>query len=269
MDGPLATLEVLSASAGQEPKGTIAFVTRDQLNAYTFMSYAHSDLKDLPVYRIIIPGSVLTMQRNECVQKMQGDFLLFIDDDMVFESDAIKRLVASYEELKEQTDEPFMVSGLCFRRREPYQPTLYVREQPTSGSYNFMEEWDHGLVEVDATGCAFLLIPKEVFEAISGVPIPTLDMRQKMGGLPNFFRWDKNFGEDLAFCQDAKEAGVHIFVDTRIEIGHVSDIIVTKQHFWQAMATRPNRLYAERLMINKRMNMPTLSPEKARERLGQ
>src|SRR5690242_5420460 len=47
---------------------------------------------------IIYGSSVLTLARNEAVQRMQGDWLLFIDDDMVWEADAIQRIVQTREE---------------------------------------------------------------------------------------------------------------------------------------------------------------------------
>jgi hypothetical protein len=91
--------------------------------------------------------------------------LLFIDDDMVFEDDALERLLAH--------DLP-VVGGLCHNRRHPYMPILMrhpVKDDPSSG-YAFMYDYcdqtdDHGLVEVDATGAAFLLVKREIFEAIA------------------------------------------------------------------------------------------------------
>jgi hypothetical protein len=271
MGAPLATLEVLSSRAEGEPEGTIAMPVRDHVNAATMMSMLHSDWSFLgggTMDRAILQGSILTMQRNEAVQRMRGKYLLFIDDDMVWKPDAIGRLVATYEELLTQWATPFMVGGLCFRRTPPFQPTLYMRESPTAGQYNFLEEWPDDIVEVDATGCAFLLIPVNVFEAIADSPMPPYEVRERMTGLPSFFRWDKHYGEDLQFCQDAKTAGVRIFVDTRIEVGHIAEIEIRSEHFLRELATRSPVLYAQRLVVNKKMGLPTVSQEKARARLG-
>lgn len=277
MQTPLATLTEWSARAANEPEGTIALPVRDHVNAATMMSLMYTDwswLSDARLDQLIMQGSILTMQRNEAVQKMRGEYLIFIDDDMVFPPDSIARLVGAYHELLDASLNdgadlgPFMVGGLCFRRTPPYQPTLYMREQPTSGQYNFMEEWNDGFVEVDATGMAFILIPANVFGAIAGTPVPSFETRQKLGGLPSFFRWDKNFGEDLQFCQDAKAAGVRIFVDTRIEIGHIGEVQIGRKHFHQALAERSMPEYAQRMIVNKRMGLPTVSPTKARKVLG-
>jgi hypothetical protein len=272
LETPLATLDVLSARAASEPEGTLAFPVRDHINTLTAMSLMYTDwswLEGARLDHLILHGSILTMQRNEAVQKMRGKYLIFIDDDMVWPPDAVHRLVGSYMELLDAgVTEPFMVGGLCFRRTPPYQPTLYMREQPTAGQYNFMEEWTEGLVEVDATGMAFVLIPTEVFAAVAGTEMPSYETRQRLGGLPSFFRWDKNFGEDLQFCQDVKAAGARIFVDTRIEIGHVGEVQIGHKDFIQALAQRSMPEYAQRLIVNKRMGLPTVSPTKAKAKLG-
>jgi hypothetical protein len=249
-----------------EPIGTIAIVTRDHLTAAAAMSLLMVDFSWVPkgqnVQRTIITGGILTMQRNEAVQRMQGDWLLFIDDDMVFEPDAVKQLVAVQREYDLD-----IVGGLCFRRQPPHQPTLYMREGPTSGGYNFLERWDDGPVEVDATGLAFCLITRRAFETIAGSPMPSFDERASTRP-PSFFGWNNILGEDLQFCQDAKKHGLKIWVDTRIEIGHVSEFTVDKTWFWKEVAAREPDIEAKRLEMNAKMGLPTLTAEEAKEKLG-
>jgi hypothetical protein len=270
LDTPLVTLNLLSARSSQEPRGTIAVPIRDHVNAATVMSLLHTDWRFLGadvLDRVIIQGSILTMQRNEAVQRMRGEYLLFIDDDMVWEPAAVGQLVQAWQGLRASVDGPVIVGGLCFRRSPPYQPTLYMRERPTSGPYSFLEKWN-GVVEVDATGCAFLLIPVDALEAIAGTSMPSYEERQKMTGLPDFFRWEKTLGEDLRFCQDAKAAGVRIFVDTEIQVGHVAEITVGHNEFLQSVATRSPELQAQRKVVNDRLGLPTLTSEEARRELG-
>lgn len=246
--------------------GTVALPVRDQIATGTAVSLLQCDWGACgPVRRFIIQGGILPLQRNECVQRMQGEWLVFIDDDMVFHRHALRDLINSWYAL---ADPMAMVGGLCFRRSSPYQPTLYMREQPTSGLYRYLEYWEKGMVEVDATGCAFLLIPKAVFEAIAGIPMPPYEERMKMTRPPEFFRWTGTMGEDLRFCQDAKAAGARIFVDTRIEIGHVAEAVITEKEFLGAMAERPPSVEAEAAQLNAAMGLPTITSREARERLG-
>ena len=181
MSIPLASIEMFSNRADEDPIGTIAMPVRDHMNSHTATALMHTDwtfLKGRGIDRYLLAeSSILTMQRNAAIQQMRGEFLLFIDDDMVWSATAIGDLIASYEELRQRFTEPVMVGGLCFRRAHPYQPTLYVREQPTGGSYNFLECWESEIVEVDATGCAFLLIPVEALEAIAGTRMPPYEVR--------------------------------------------------------------------------------------------
>jgi hypothetical protein len=263
---PGSALAVYSAdSPGKEVLGTIAIPVRDHLNAATTTALVGTDFSFVPtgkaVTRKIIQGGILTMQRNEAVQRMEGDWLLFIDDDMVWEPDAVARLIAVRDELDLD-----IVGGLCCRRTPPYQPTLYVRENPTSGAYNFLEKWDTDVVEVDATGMAFVLIHKRVFERIAG-PMPSLDERVALG-LPEFFSWQGKFGEDLRFCQDARASGSRVFVDTRIRIGHISEVEIGLPHFLQEIALRGPDVEEARRKVNDRMGLPTMTAQEAKEKLG-
>lgn len=265
---PAPPMELYAMRREGEPIGSVCVPVRDHVNAATVTSLIMSDFRwvdpGATVDFNIVQGSILTSQRNECVQRMRGDWILFIDDDMVWQPNAIQRIVAVRDE-----HDLDMVGGLCFRRADPYQPTLYMREQPNEGAYNFLESWQDGVVEVDATGCAFLLIHKRVFEMIAGGPMPPHAERTRMGGPPpNFFRWEGTMGEDLRFCQDAKAAGARIWVDTRIEIEHVSEVRITRRDFLTQLALRGDETYAERVKLNGTMGLPTVSPQQARRELG-
>jgi len=272
MSVPLATLDLLSARSDGEPLGTLAFVVRDHINAATVSSLLQTDWSFSGglggMDRIIIQGNVLPLQRNEAIQRMRGHFLIFVDDDMTWRPDAIGQLVDSFFELDHQFDEPVMVGGLCFRRTPPYQPTLYMREKPNDGPYNFLEKWSTDIVEVDATGMAFCLIPKTAIEAIAETEMPPLEVRQTMKAPPAFFNWTGRMGEDLRFCADAKEKGVRIFVDTRIEIGHISEVSIGREQFLQQIAIRPGEAEEERRAVNDSMGLPTMTAVEARAELG-
>jgi hypothetical protein len=139
--------------------------------------------------------------------------LLWIDDDMVFDPDALDRLLAH--------DLP-IVGGLCHNRRHPYNPIL-MRRPPDSATgpgygyvYDYEAETDaRGLIEVDATGGAFILVKREVYERIA------LGLKKDEGP------YTKNEGgEDVTFCERAKSLGYSIFVDTTLDIGHVGEVVV-------------------------------------------
>jgi hypothetical protein len=148
-----------------------------------------------------------------------------------------------------------------------------MRERPTSGGYTFLEKWDSDLVEVDATGFAFILIHRRVFERMIRIyeerpdfNWPSLEERERMPP-PNFFRWSDGFGEDLRFCQDAKAAGCRIYVDTRIEIDHVSSATVNQRSFLRELAMRDPVTEQARRDLNDSLGLPTMGADEARNRL--
>lgn len=248
-----------------ESIGSIAIPVRDHLSAATTSSLLMTDYSWLAqgqsIDRQLIQGGILTLQRNEAVQRMEGDWLVFIDDDMAWRPDAVKRLIQTREELDLD-----ILGALCFRRSPPHQPTLYMREESDRGAYNFLERWESDVIEVDATGMAFVVIHKRVFEAIAGKPMPSKEER-KLLGPPNFFRWEGVLGEDLRFCQDAKRAGMRIYVDTRIEVEHASEILIGRRHFLMELAIRDPRLIKDRKSVNDRMGLPTVMPDEALKEL--
>lgn len=263
------TLSVFESHREGEAIGTIVVPTRDHVNAATVTSLINTDFRWLPqgktVEHAIVQGSILTLQRNEAIERMRGDWLLFIDDDMVWRPDAVGRLIEAREE-----NDLDILGGLCFRRSEPHQPTLFMREGQDGGSYNYLERWAQGeVVEVDATGMAFVIIHKRVFEMIAGGPMPPYEQRQAAGGPPpNFFKWEGAYGEDLRFCQDAKAAGARIWVDTSIEIGHIGERTIDHRTFLEGVAQRDPATLVARRDLNGKMGLPTMEPAEAKERLG-
>jgi len=258
--------------------GTIAMVTRDHVAAPTAISWLMTDMSFLKpgelLQRYIVQGNVLVFQRNECINRMDGDWILFIDSDMVWQPGDIKTLV----ETREKFDLD-IVSGLCFQRTAPFQPTMYVsgRKAPlpsgdTWSGYTFLEDWDEdAAIEVDVTGMAFCLIHKRVFDRIlvaeTGEPFPDLETRKQMRP-PPFFKWTGEFGEDFQFCREAQAVGNRIFVDTSVKIGHVGDQVITAENFYREVAFRRDDEQAFREEQLESVGHRAITREKAREKLG-
>ena len=124
----------------QECVGTIAMVTRGTVSAATAVSLMMDDRTYLKpgqyIKRFIIVGNILTFQRNQCINEMEGDWILFIDSDMVWQPEATRVLV----ETREKFDLD-MVGGLCFQRGDPYQPTMYKMAADDNHGYTFLERW--------------------------------------------------------------------------------------------------------------------------------
>ena len=247
--------------------GTVAICTRDSIAAPTAISWMMMDNSSFIgqgeyVRKFIVQGHILPMQRNECLQRMEGDWVIFIDDDMTFQPDAVKTLVETQR--KFDLD---IVGGLCFQRGAPFQPTLY-KAGPNGAGYTFMEVWpEDTAVEVDATGMAFTLITRRALAKMVG-EWPTYEERQHMPP-PPVFKWGEDgLGEDFGFCREAKAAGIHIFVDTSVKIGHIATVVVDEKSFYQQVALRQPEAEEARRQQLSNLGLEVLTADGAKEKLG-
>lgn len=181
--------------------------TNHSLIALDFSKAAHVHLLDRR-------GAPVDQARNDLVGRVLMDpklkdvtHLLWVDDDMIFPQDAFARLLAH--------DLP-VVGGLCHARHPPIYSPILLYKDPANGTYSYRFDFPQGLVEVDGTGGAFLLVKREVFEAIEE-KFPTAGE----GPFTN-----SGQGEDVSFCERAKACGYKIFVDTTLDIGHVGEVVV-------------------------------------------
>lgn len=155
--------------------------------------------------------SLVYEARERVCQKaldMGLDWIMMVDSDMVIPSDTVHRLLAHNLPI---------VSGLAFKRSPPYQCCAYERVEETDGGWflRALREWPEGLMEVAGVGTACILIRREALEAIPQpwfFPVPGL-------------------GEDLAFCDRARKAGIPIRVDTTIKTRHLTTIGVSEEHY--------------------------------------
>jgi glycosyltransferase involved in cell wall biosynthesis len=193
-------------------------------------------------------GALIPLSRNRAAEKAvdaESKHLLFVDSDMVFEDDALLRL------LKHDRD---IISGLCCMRAPPYTPV--VKRRLLDGNYRVVEGLEKGRFysDIDGVGAAFLLIKTKVFEALyqpyfATAPINLVQDYHELldqvrvlkksycdTGITAKNRADEILrlhdnkpknrsmtGEDYYFCERAKEAGFDICVDASVVIGHIGE----------------------------------------------
>jgi hypothetical protein len=158
--------------------------------------------------------------------------------------------------LIDQALELGIVSGLYFSRRLPYTPQLYRRatEENLKGMYwPLMEYPDNGLAVVDAVGGGCLAVRRDVIErmqshfnerlllatsmvekAVSPDPT-TADQFQwlmtYLRSLSPWFEFLDRKGEDLYFCERARNAGYVVWANTGVKCSHLGDVEVHEGHF--------------------------------------
>lgn len=140
-------------------------------------------------------------------------YFLFVDRDMVFTAEDIKRLISH---------EKGIVSALYDSRRITGKSCAgYWGERTGLISIdNHLSPRDTGMKSVDWCGGGLLLVKREVFEDENflypwfvRLPITWVD---KDGN-----ECEISTGEDIGFCMKAKDAGHEIFVDCDCKAGHL------------------------------------------------
>lgn len=187
----------------------------DRVPVQFFTSYACMDKPDQ--YTLLVPqfphgpwtGS-LADARNSLVQQALDEgcsHLLMLDTDQVYPADTLTKLLSHKED----------VCGVRVHRRwMPFDP-IFLRGK--IGKYQSVSEdemYSGDLIPVDATGTGCLLFDMDVFLKVNP---PWFEFGSSNG---------KPVGEDINFCSKARQAGVEIFVDTSIEVGHLATMQVNK-----------------------------------------
>ena len=182
--------------------GTIAYCSREDQIYPGFAAALGRLLQRHPDAEVIqMVSNDIADARNAAVKQMSGEWLWFIDTDMLFAPTTVERLLAHQVDL---------VQVLCLKRHPPHEPILWERsedEQQTAPSGR------PRLVEVHSLGAGGTLYRRRVFDAIQ-------------------YPWFEGIlgKEDICFARKAKAAGFRLFVDTATPVGHTTPMVVWPEY---------------------------------------
>lgn len=197
-------------------------------------------------------GPLMATTRNNMVRtflaETEGERLLFLDADMEWDWAAVRKMLDVYD--PQQTP---ILGGLCFGggRGGLIFPTLYgcVRDEQGGLNLERINEYPKdALVKVDATGGAFIMIERWVFERMYEAFGVVRDEESEIllrNGIPveHPYPWftygannGKSTGEDIAFCLRARALDIPVHVHTGIRIGHVKTMILDEAMFEETKA---------------------------------
>lgn len=130
------------------------------------------------------------------------DWLWFMDDDHAFPPDLLTRLLAHRLPL---------VTPICLTRVAPFEPVCYTEklDERLYLPIPLEQHPNEGLVEIEAGGCAGMLIRRKVLTAI---PEPWFEYTDR--------------SEDITFCEKAKQAGFRLWADLSARLGHITTAVV-------------------------------------------
>ena len=164
-------------------------------------------------------GSLVYMSRDKLAERaiqMGADRILWLDSDMVFDPDALIRLSKVMKD-----NDADMVTGVYFRRVQPFTPVLYEKLDLKDDMADYKEY--EKLPEEDVfevAGCGFGCVLMNTDVALS-----------VMARYHEMFTPMNSMGEDLTFCWRARQCGYKILCDQSIPLGHVGFNVVTRDFF--------------------------------------
>lgn len=198
-------------------KVSLCICTNRDVKAKTVASLLEtvSYSKDIDFHILVANrGYHIGENRNYCVIQAQlnkSDYLFFVDDDMIFGKDTIERLISSNKE----------VIGV----------NSYSRCLPPSSTVGLMDKMGN-YMHPDKHPAIAMRIPDELFKCyFVGTGVMLIDMKvfDKIEKPYFAFQSDENgmiiHGEDGSFCEKVKKAGIEIWCDPTISIGHIGEFI--------------------------------------------
>lgn len=156
--------------------------------------------------------SLVSRARNNLTHeflKSNCDYMLQIDSDIVFKHSDIEKI---------KSHDVAVVGGI-----------YPIKEKETRWCLNLFPSTvksNSDLIAVSETGTGFLLVRRDVFESIRE-DHPERSYKCDMDKDTKYDFWrvgvknGRYLSEDWWFCQDARDAGYDVFVDTKITLGHI------------------------------------------------
>ena len=182
--------------------------------------------------------------RNELAKALldsECEWLFMVDADMGFEPVALDQLLSLADPLTRP-----IVGGLCFAQREAFddgangfrcvpRPTIFDWVKHEDGHWRFTGRSHfpvNALVESAATGGAFIVIHRSVFQAIRDSEGDCWfdRVRGTDGSL---------IGEDISFFVRTQALGIPLFIHTGIRTTHLKNLWLGESDFWQSFYAPP------------------------------
>src|SRR5215469_9566413 len=198
------------------PPGTVGYITSGNARYEDF--FVALETTQVPRGTALSRNSSYNAaeNRNTLIPSMEGEWLWFLDDDHVWESSALLRL------LKHNVD---IVVPIYSKRFYPFEPTIFKRFSPPAQSVLYT--WEElsemrGLIPIEAAGCGGMLVRKRVLEAMDEP-----HFRVGTGNGPEFAHLKPDLMlEDQGFCYRARQAGFKIYCDLDVSFGHLRQAVL-------------------------------------------
>ena len=162
-------------------------------------------------------GSLVYDSRNKLAERAinsDADYVLWLDSDMTFVPDTLDMMLDTLK-----TNNYEVLTGMYFRRRPPFTPTLFeeLRILPTGTVTKEFDDIPDAIFEVAGCGFGCVLMSRNV---LWNVFCQNGNMFSPINGV----------GEDLSFCWRARRCGHKLYCDPTIALGHEIRTTITKSN---------------------------------------
>lgn len=161
----------------------------------------------------IITGTLVYSARDKLAHHAldkRYTHVMWLDADMIFSADLVNNLMSSGKDF---------VTGICHARRKPYVPCIFKDLK----TVEWFEEYPDTLFEIAGCGMACVFMSVRVL----------FDVMVRFG---TCFVPTKDLGEDLAFCDRARQMGHRIYADPSVVIGHIGHVAIYPEDHREYMA---------------------------------
>ena len=169
-------------------------------------------------------GSLVYDSRNQLLKMAKDanvDRLLWLDSDMDLPMNTLQRLSADLDAGCE------IVTGVYYKRKPPFTPTIYKEcsiyqlqpDQLMPIADPYLDYPEDSLFNVEAFGFGCVLMTMDAVNKVTG----------ELGMMP--FMPVGGFGEDLSFCMRARQCGIDLWCDSRVQCGHVGMYTYTEADY--------------------------------------
>jgi hypothetical protein len=202
----------------------IAVPNRDDISGATARSLVRITREaaqcGVEAYMVSANYTYLDLTRNKIVEGLNQydwDYCLMVDSDISITNSNSENIFKRWKESGKD-----FIAGIYANRKPPHLPHIFALSADKK-AYNPLIVWpENDMFPVDAAATGFMLFTKS---ALSKIKNP------KPFNYTNYGHPTSQLGEDLSFCKKMKNAGVQLWADPFVKLGHQSSIIYTIDDF--------------------------------------
>lgn len=143
--------------------------------------------------------------RNSIIDNMEGEWVLMLDTDIIFEPDILARMLHKMEKY-----DIGVLACMYPYKAYPYAPVMYGKAKRNKNTF-VLGDWDRevDVMQIHSAGAGCLLIKKPIIEQIKKAKQQPFDIIEP-------------FSEDISFFKRLEKLKIKAFCAPNIEIKHLT-----------------------------------------------